>query len=170
MKAEDGHATERQIAIRSGELGCSDFPAILDGDDHSGIVQVRQDRVSSFGRVLRLDGEEDDVPLAPDLLWQGRRNDLTKLSNWALELKSRTPHCSNVSGSCIHANDSGDFYDWNSGEPNNSGYGTGTGEHYLEINYLGDGIWNDIPNSTTIAAFCWAILLLSAGSSAEWMA
>ncbi len=64
--------------------------------------------------------------------------------------------CTLVSGSCVHTNDSGDYYDWNSGEPNNSGYASGTpgsGEHYLEINYLGEGIWNDIPNSTTIAGY-----------------
>jgi hypothetical protein len=62
--------------------------------------------------------------------------------------------CSNVSGSCSHTNDSGDYYDWNPGEPNNSGYsGPGTGEHYVEINYLGAGNWNDIPNSTTIAGY-----------------
>jgi hypothetical protein len=64
--------------------------------------------------------------------------------------------CSNVSGGCSHTNDSGDYYDWNTGEPNNSGYSSsspGSGEHYLEINYLGEGIWNDIPNSTTIAGY-----------------
>ena len=62
--------------------------------------------------------------------------------------------CSNVSGSCSHTNDTGDYYDWNPGEPNNGGYsGPGTGEHYVEINYLGQGTWNDIPNSTTIAGY-----------------
>ena len=64
--------------------------------------------------------------------------------------------CSNISTACSHINDSGDFYDWNTGEPNNSGYSSsspGSGEHYLEINYLGEGIWNDIPNSTTIAGY-----------------
>ena len=62
--------------------------------------------------------------------------------------------CSNIVGACAHTNDTGDYYDWNSGEPNNSGYtGAGTGEHYVEINYLGNGTWNDIPNSTTIAGY-----------------
>jgi hypothetical protein len=62
--------------------------------------------------------------------------------------------CSNVVGGCTHTNDTGDYYDWNPGEPNNDGYtGPGTGEHYVEINYLGNGTWNDIPNSTTIAGY-----------------
>jgi hypothetical protein len=29
LKGEDGHATERQIAIGSREFGCGDFAAIL---------------------------------------------------------------------------------------------------------------------------------------------
>jgi len=62
--------------------------------------------------------------------------------------------CSNVATTCVHTNDTGDYTDWNPGEPNNSGYsGPGTGEHYLEINYQGQGHWNDIPNSTTIAGY-----------------
>jgi hypothetical protein len=51
--------------------------------------------------------------------------------------------CSNVSETCAHVNDSGDYYDWSPGEPNNSGYPS-TGEHYLEINYQGEGKWNDL--------------------------
>ena len=62
--------------------------------------------------------------------------------------------CSNIAASCSHTNDTGDYYDWNPGEPNNSGYsGPGTGEHYVEINYLGAGHWNDIPNSTSIDGY-----------------
>ena len=62
--------------------------------------------------------------------------------------------CSNVSEECEHTNDSGDYYDWNSGEPNNDGYtGEGTGEHYLAINYVGYGTWNDYPNSTGIDGY-----------------
>jgi hypothetical protein len=62
--------------------------------------------------------------------------------------------CSNITNQCSHTNDTGDYYDWNPGEPNNDGYtGPGTGEHYVEINYLGNGTWNDIPNSTTIAGY-----------------
>jgi hypothetical protein len=62
--------------------------------------------------------------------------------------------CSNITLTCDHVNDTGDYTDWNPGEPNNDGYtGPGTGEHYLEINYLGEGAWNDIPNSTTIAGY-----------------
>jgi outer membrane protein OmpA-like peptidoglycan-associated protein len=51
--------------------------------------------------------------------------------------------CSNVSGSCSFVNDTGLYHDWNSGEPNNSGYPS-PGEHYQEINYLGNGTWNDL--------------------------
>jgi hypothetical protein len=62
--------------------------------------------------------------------------------------------CSNITTTCAHTNDTGDYYDWNSGEPNNDDYtGPGTGEHYVEINYLGGGHWNDIPNVTTIAGY-----------------
>ena len=64
--------------------------------------------------------------------------------------------CTNISTTCVHSNDTGDYYDWNTGEPNNSGYSattSGSGEHYLEINYLGNAVWNDIPNTTTIAGY-----------------
>ncbi len=63
-------------------------------------------------------------------------------------------NCSNITATCVHTNDTGDYYDWNPGEPNNDNYtGPGTGEHYVEINYLGEGNWNDIPNVTTIAGY-----------------
>ena len=73
--------------------------------------------------------------------------------------------CSNVAATCSHYGDSGDYADWNTGEPNNYGWSSsasGSGEHYLEINYLGTGNWNDIPNSTTIAGY-----VVEFGSSAS---
>jgi len=62
--------------------------------------------------------------------------------------------CGAVSGSCIHNGDSSDYYDWNGGEPNNSGYNQGgsynNGEFVIETNLNGQpGIWNDLnPNNT----------------------
>lgn len=53
--------------------------------------------------------------------------------------------CTNLTGGCTHSGDSGSYYNWNSGEPNNSG----SNESYLEINYQGNGSWNDLANGNT---------------------
>jgi hypothetical protein len=56
--------------------------------------------------------------------------------------------CTNWTDTCDHIDDSGDYYDWNSGEPNNDGGGEGDdSEPYIEINYGGNGDWNDYPSN-----------------------
>jgi hypothetical protein len=58
--------------------------------------------------------------------------------------------CSNIDTQCMLANDTGLYHDWNTGEPNNSGYSVstaGSGEHSLEVNYSGVGTWNDLAGS-----------------------
>jgi outer membrane protein OmpA-like peptidoglycan-associated protein len=55
--------------------------------------------------------------------------------------------CSNVSSACSLVNDTGVYHDWNPGEPNNFGYPS-PGEHYQEINYVGNGTWNDLGTGT----------------------
>lgn len=59
--------------------------------------------------------------------------------------------CSDLTTECAHANDGSDFFNWNPGEPNNGGYpeAQDPGEHQLEINYLGNGKWNDLANVNT---------------------
>jgi hypothetical protein len=56
--------------------------------------------------------------------------------------------CTNWTNTCDHIDDVGDYYDWNSGEPNNDGGGEGDdAEPYIEINYGGSGDWNDYPSN-----------------------
>jgi hypothetical protein len=88
----------------------------------------------------------------------GGNSGITRVWSWQFGPLAGTifTECSNVSGTCTHTNDTGDYYSWNGGEPNNSGYSSsspGSGENYVEINYSGTGNWNDIPNSTSIAGY-----------------
>lgn len=63
--------------------------------------------------------------------------------------------CSNWTNTCVHVDDTGDYYDWNTGEPNNSGGGQDQDvETSVEVNYQGAGDWNDLsPNGSGIDGY-----------------